>query len=456
MKRNLLQKTMLVSLSMMIIGMTAGFGTNKQVSASSDNQTGTERTLKVLYWNAEDFKKTYGDLFNEKYPNTTIEVVAPTGTSAITDYNVAIQKYSPDLVLLPPYDYKQMSKDKKLVDLETLIERDKYDTTTLYPGLVDELKRLGSGKLNGLSPRTDSYALLYNADLFKKYNVKVPSNGVTWEEILKLASKFPTTGDKNSRIWGLSSFGSSNLVMNIARTEGLTYIDPHTLKTTANTTAWKNAYRLSIEATKSGVLDEGISLSGKSYLESSPFIMGRSAMVVASISQLQSLQAAKSGVKNYKPFTLGIVAGPVDPKDRKSTANVFVSEIFAIPASASNVDAAWDFIKYFHGDDFANEYYKPKHTNNSIGAPLTRMVKEYSGYKLDAFYQLKPNLDSFITNYELMNKSANLELNFWSVLAKELPQVVNGKKTLDKATAAIQTQTQAVADKVAKVQKANK
>ncbi|WP_181155521.1 ABC transporter substrate-binding protein [Paenibacillus sp. 37] len=437
----------------MLIGISTVFSTGKQVFANSDNEADSTRTLKVLYWNEDDFKMTYGDLFSQKYPNVNIEVVTPGGMEAIRDYNGAIQKYSPDLVMLPPYQYQQMSKDKKLVDLEPLIKRDTYDTTTLYPGLLDELKEQGGGKLYGLSPKADSYALLYNADLFKKYNVKTPTDGMTWEEILNLAKKFPTKGDKNSRIWGLSSFGSSNLVMDIARTEGLTYLDPNTLKATANTTAWKNAYRLSSEATKSGVLDELISLSGKSYLESNSFIMGRSAMKVASISQLQSLQAAKNSVKNYKPFTLGIAAGPA-AKDRKSTGNVYIHEIFAIPAGASHVDAAWDFIKYFNGEEYANEYYKPKNSNNSIGAPLSRMIKEYSGYKLDAFYKLKPNLDSSITSYVLMNKSPNFELRFRSIVLKELTQVANGKKTLDKATAAIQSNTQAVADKLKKAQAA--
>ncbi|MGV2966982.1 ABC transporter substrate-binding protein [Paenibacillus sp. AGC30] len=453
MKHKVLQKAMLVSLSVMLMGISTVFSTGKQVSANSDNGADSTRTLKVLYWNENDFNMTYGDLFSQKYPNVNIEVVTPGGMEAIRDYNGAINKYSPDLVMLPPYQYQQMSKEKKLVDLEPLIKRDTYDTTALYPGLLDELKKQGGGKLYGLSPKADSYALLYNADLFKKYNVKTPTDGMTWEEILNLAKKFPTKGDKNSRIWGLSSTGSSNLVMDIARTEGLTYLDPNTLKATANTAAWKNAYRLSSEATKSGVLDEMISLSGKSYLESSSFIMGRSAMKVASISQLQSLQAAKKGVKNYKPFTLGIAAGPA-AKDRKSTGNVYINEIFAIPAGASHVDAAWDFIKYFNGDDYANEYYKPKNSNNSIGAPLSRMIKEYSGYKMDAFYKLKPNLDSSITSYVLMNKSPNFELRFRSIVLKELTQVVNGKKTLDKATAAIQSNTQAVADKLKKAQTA--
>ncbi len=454
MKKNILQKVMLTSLSVMFIGTSAGLGTGKQVSANPDSQADTKDTLKVLYWNADDFNRTYGEQFSKNYPDTDIEVFAPTGTGSITDYNSAIQKYSPDLVVLYPYDYQQLSKDKKLVDLEPLIKRDQYDMTTVYPGMLDELKKQGGGKLYGLSPKAESYALLYNVDLFDKYNVKVPSDGATWEEILKLASEFPTTGDKNTRIWGLSAFGSSNLVMDIARTEGLTYMDPGTLEVTANTTAWKNAYHLSVEATKSGVIDERISLSAKSYLESSPFIMGRSAMQVASISQLQSLQSAKNNVKNYKPFTLGIAAGPADSKDRKSTGYVFGSEILAIPAGASNVDTAWDFIKYFNGDDYANEYYKPNTSNNSIGAPLSRMIKEYSGYKLDAFYKLKPNFDSSITSYALMNKSPDLELDCWSFLSAELTQVVNGKKTLDEATAAIQSSIQSVVDKLAKAQKA--
>jgi len=447
-KYHVIQKVMFVSLSIMLLLMSAG----KQVYANSDSPSDTTSTLKVLYWNADEFKKTYGDLFNKQYPHTNIQVVTPTGDSAITDYKAAIQKYAPDLVLLSPYHYKQLSADKKLVDLDTLIKRDQYDTTTLYPGLLDELRKQGGGKLYGLSPNAGSYALLYNADLFKKYNVKVPADGITWEEIVNLAKKFPTKGDKNSRIWGLSSFGSGNLVMDIARTEGLTYIDPNTLKATANSKEWKKAYRLSSEATKSGVLDERISLSGKSYLQSSSFVMGRTAMTVASISQLKSLQAAKSSVNNYKPFTLGMAAGPAASKDRKSTGNVFVTDIFAIPAGAAHLDTAWDFIKYFNGDEYAEGYYK----RSSISTPLARMAQEYSGYKLDTFYALKPDLNSSIMSEALITKSPNVDSNFRSILDKELKQMINGKKTLEKTAAAIQSSTQAIADKVAKAKNSKK
>jgi multiple sugar transport system substrate-binding protein len=61
-KHNLLQKVMLTSLSVMLIGTSAGLGTGKQVSANSGSQADTKDTLKVLYWNADDFNRTYGDL----------------------------------------------------------------------------------------------------------------------------------------------------------------------------------------------------------------------------------------------------------------------------------------------------------------------------------------------------------------------------------------------------------
>ncbi|NGZ76545.1 extracellular solute-binding protein [Saccharibacillus alkalitolerans] len=403
----------------------------------------------MVFENKEAFQKQYGDFFSKKYPDTEFEVIAP-GYGA-PNYDKLIAKHSPDLIMLDPYNYQQMAKADKLTDLEPLMERDNYDTSKLYPGLTDELKKQGGGKLYGLSKSVQANAVLYNADLFKKYKVELPKDGMTWEEILKLARKFPTSGDKDSRIWGLSSFGSSNLAMQIARTEGLAPIDPATLKVTANTPEWKKAYNISIEATKAGVLDEGISLSAKSYLQSNPFVMGRSAMVISSVTQLKNLQAAKSGVKNYKPFTLGIAAGPADSGDRKSTGDFYTGDIFAIPAKASNVDGAWQFIEYFTGDEYAKQYYGTKSSNNI--ALLSRMVDEYAGYKVNAFYKLKPNLDQHLQAQALSIRSANLEWKFWTVLQKELMLAVNKKKTADQAAAAIQTQTQAAADKVAKASK---
>lgn len=405
-----------------------------------------KQTLKVVYSSEAAFDKDYGNAFSKKYPLTEFEVIAP--DYGKLDYDKLIAKHSPDLVMLDPYNYRQMAEGKKLKDLEPLMERDDYDTAALYPGLIDELKKQGGGELYGLSKSVQTNALFYNADLFEKYNVEPPKDGMTWEEVLKLARKFPTAGDKDSRIWGLSSFGSANLAMQIARTEGLSPIDPETLKVTSNTPAWKKAYDISIGATKSGVLDEKISLSAKNYLQSSPFVMGRSAMVVSSVTELKNLQAAKSSVKNYKPFTLGIAAGPADSEGRNSTGDFYTSDIFAVPAQASNVEGAWDFIEYVTGEEYAEAYYSAK-TPDNINL-LSRMVDEYAGYEADAFYRLKPNLDPYLKAHSVSLKSFALEANFWSILEQELKLAASNKKTADQAAAAVQSQAQAAADRLTK------
>ncbi|WP_172195930.1 ABC transporter substrate-binding protein [Saccharibacillus qingshengii] len=446
MKRSLLKKAAIGSLSLGLMWVSSGLPMNGTALAESSSQSETSETIKVVYGSEASFQKEYGEAFSKKFPNTEFEVISP-GAYGVTNYDQLIAKNSPDLIMLTPSDYQKLAKANKLTDLEPLMEQSDYDTASVYPGLIDELKKQGGGELYGLSKSVQAKALLYNADLFKKYNVELPKDGMTWEDILKLAAKFPTQGDKNSRIWGLSAFGSSNLAMDIARTEGLTPVDPETFKVTANTPIWKKIYNMAANATKSGALDERISLSAKSYLESSPFVTGRSAMTVSSITELKNLKAAQSS-KKIKPFTLGITAGPADSDDRKSTGDFYTSDILAIPAKASNVDGAWDFIEYVTGDEYAKAYYGGKSVNNI--SLLSRMVDEYAGYPVDAFYQLKPNLDAHLNAQALSLKSTEMETYFRSILGKEITLLADQKKTADQAAQAVQKQAQATADKLAK------
>lgn len=105
---------------------------------------------------------------------------------------------------------------------------------------------------------------------------------MTWEEILKLSAKFPTKGNKDTRIWGLH-YPLDNytyLINDIATSEGLTRYNPDTLKVTMNTAAWKRVFSMAITAIKSNTI-EG---SNKSGYDVDPFLMGRAAMTVSTTS----------------------------------------------------------------------------------------------------------------------------------------------------------------------------
>ena len=86
--------------------------------------------------------------------------------------------------------------------MDTYIEKDKYNLEGIYPGLIDMLKEIGGSKLYGLSPSFYGNAVLYNKDLFNKYGVDLPHDGMSWQDILDLARRFPTEGDEKTRVYG--------------------------------------------------------------------------------------------------------------------------------------------------------------------------------------------------------------------------------------------------------------
>lgn len=445
MNNNLLKKALIVSLSFILFVISAGFSLDPKVSANSNTKVDKKQTLKVMYTNKHFFD---ADLFQQQYPNTEIKEVKWDGTSDLKDF---IAKQSPDVIMLNTLEYKQLSKENQLAELGQFIKRDNYDTATIYPGLLDALKV--NGKLNGLSPIFETQSIFYNVDLFKKYNVPLPQDGMTWEEILKLAAKFPTGGSKDTRIWGLHYplDKYSYLIDNIADSEGLARYNSNTLKATINSANWKKVYSIATAAIKSNTI-EGSNVGGLGFSKD-PFIMGRAAMTVSSssIDYLGTVTADKAAIANYKPFTVKIVAGPADPKDRKINRNIILFSIMAIPAKSANKDLAWEFVKFYNGVDYAKSISELPLTNS-----LTRMdySKEYKGISLAAFYKLKPNLES--SRYLQPKGSPFNNSQYSMILQSEVKQVISNKKTLDKALVSIQTQVQKSIDDAVKKQKAKK
>lgn len=448
MRNTWLKKIVLLSMSTLLF---AG------CSSGPANKTEQPSSLKVMYMDERYFFQQYGDLFAMKHPNIDIQVVSTRsmyGNGEIKDYDKAfnefVEKEKPDIILLDPERYGKYAADGKLAELDTLIQRDKYNTETIYPALLELLKEKGGGKLYGLSPSFYGDAVFYNADLFKKYGIDLPKDGITWQELLDSARRFPTDGEEKTRIYGYGnrySLGASELVQSIASTEGLKYINQDTQKVTINTDSWKKAVKLAMDALDSKAIynpKDGGFQGGtmEEYYQSDLFLMGRMAITRGNASILQNIKEAKNALKNYKPFEIGIVAGPVDPAAPDKTRNVSIGEIFSIRANTENADAAWEFIKFINGDEFA----KVKSRTFSSGL-LSRMgyTKELDGISLEAFYKLSPDIGNNILSTE--DKIPNdFYMKFQPLLEKEIGLIVDKKKSIDEALKTIQDEGQAALD----------
>ncbi|WP_059048774.1 ABC transporter substrate-binding protein [Paenibacillus senegalimassiliensis] len=426
-------------------------------------------SLKVMFMDEGYFFQQYGDLFAMEKPNIEIEVVSTNSIyrdnpDGVTDYTKAleefIEKEQPDVVMLNTESYEKMASEGKLAELDTLIERDKYDTESIYPALMEILKDKGGGKLYGLSPTFYGNAIFYNADLFAKYGIEVPHDGMTWQEILDTARRFPTDGDKDTRVYGFgTNYGMTmdQLASNIASTQGLKFINTDTMKVTLNTDSWKQAYKLAMDAMDSqAIYNPGDDMfqggSMEDYYKSQLFMMGRMAMTVDGSYMLQSLKDAQNQVKDYQPFQLGAVAGPVDPADPETSRNIFFNDIFGIRANSPNADAAWEFIKFINGEKFAK--VKSRTMNGGL---LSRMnvTKEFNGMNLDVFYKLKPSLSNDRSeDYTKIPDAFNME--YYGILTREIQLAQDKKKSIDEALQTIESEAQALLDKAIKDEAAGK
>ncbi|RRJ67153.1 extracellular solute-binding protein [Paenibacillus oralis] len=358
--------TVFVVSCLLVVGCTSE---SKGPIEPKENQETT--TLKVIYHDSELFYKQYGDWFTTLNNQIQFEVLSDAdiykdmGDKTKEEvYAAFIREEQPDILILDAHQFKNQINDGILTELDSLSTRDNYNLDGFVPGLVDQLREIGGGGLYGLTPSFSSKAIFYNKDLFKKNGIELPSDGMSWYDIIELARRFPTEGDKQTRVYGYSGgdvyeapIDLVTLTDQMSRADGLSIVNTDKMQVTIDTDAWKKVIQTAIKADQSGAIfnsmDELFTRGTKEeFYDSQPFLMGRSAMHIGSVTSLALMDHFKNDLNNYVPFELGIAAGPVDPLDPTSTY-VTPGDIFAINIASVHQDAAWEFIKYVCGEDYA-------------------------------------------------------------------------------------------------------
>jgi len=425
-----------------------------------EDSSATPQSLKVMYYDEGGFFQEYGMLFSTLYPEIEITVVSTqsiyrnnTGENGEeVDYEKAkqdlIDKEKPDIVMLDMTEYEKMAQDGKLIDLESYIAKDKFDTAGLVPGMIDYMKQLGGGQLYGLPSGFSSQVLFYNKTLFDKFNIPYPTDSMTWNEVIQLARQFPTDGEKEDRIYGLKAGYNSNLsglAQMIANAEGLNYVNPATKTMTINSAGWKNAVQTAYDAIKSNALffedqnNMGWSGDYNDYLLRNPFTSNRVAMTIDGSYYIREMKEAmeyysKEEGKVVKDWD--IVTIPVSPQMPDQSTSAYYNNIFSITKDSTNADAAWKFISYISGEEHAR--VKSKLTYNNGFSIHTKYIKDEEGHNYAAFYKLKPAKPTM--DYKEMEKlPKQFSMMFYTYLDEEFKAVQDGNKSPDDALAALQT-----------------
>jgi len=437
--------------AMLAIALALAACSSGDGNRNADNEAAT---IKVMYWNEQSFQQDYGMLFYAMHPHIDVEVIT---TNKIRmnegdDYNekldAFIREEKPDILMLSQDMYEKYAADGRLVSLEPFITRDKVDLEGFVPGLIDLMREKGGGELYGLSPSFSSQAVYYNKDLFDRFNIEYPTDKMSWEELFNLAARFPTDGSDEDRIWGLSlgySADLHDLGMRIGTSLGLRMGNPADMRISLDTDSWIRVYEMALSAMKSGsIYQEGrTSFSGsyEEFLLQDPFISGKAAMAFSGAYLMQQICEAADIVPDKAVKNWDLVTVPVDPSNPDYTNDNPFHNIFAINADSANRDAAWAFIRYIHGDEYAR--VRSKTVTGSFPV-RTQYIRDEEGRNMAAFYALKPSgADPYAGMEDLPDDFFG---QYYSIGAEEMEAVMNDAKTVAEALASMQTRLQAVVD----------
>ncbi|GAA3411173.1 ABC transporter substrate-binding protein [Paenibacillus hodogayensis] len=169
-----------------------------------------------------------------KYPHITITMMRNNkGNEGLS--NLISSGSFPDLIFTT---YPQIKINRELgtaQDLNDMIQKFKMDTGKFDPAALQTSKIYGnSDHLFALPFSLNFLATFYNKDLFDKFGVAYPKEGITWDEAIQLSKSFDRTLE-NISYRGLMTNGASDLSTQLS----LPYVNAGTNKAQLTTDGWK-------------------------------------------------------------------------------------------------------------------------------------------------------------------------------------------------------------------------
>lgn len=150
------------------------------------------------------FEGRFGEQIRKKFSNYTIHFLE----SATNKDNqlVTVLAANPTIdILFASYGatYTNLINHNLQTDISDLIKKYNYDINQFQPAPIEVARQIGNGKIYGLPWLNGGFAFLYNKDIFDKFGVDYPTDGMTWDEVYDLA-KTMTRKDGDVNYYGLT------------------------------------------------------------------------------------------------------------------------------------------------------------------------------------------------------------------------------------------------------------
>ncbi|CAG7658964.1 ABC transporter substrate-binding protein [Paenibacillus allorhizosphaerae] len=418
----------------MVLGLTACGSEpvveKKAVSDASKQQESKQDPVTLKLYTYQNF--TNEEMFNDyiveplkkKYPYITVQLIrSQAGGMTIPDMLAAGD--TPDLINGWQAEIKTLENYHLVGDMAPLVKQNNLDLGRFEPVAIDAVKALSDkGELYGIPYNQQFNALYYNKDIFDKFGVPYPKDGMTWEEAIELGKKV-SHQENGIQYRGLAyehiSRLSSSLSPNI--------VDPKTQKANVNNDAWRKVFQLgkdiiSIPNNMPPKVDAG---------DTDAFWKTKTIAMYATINMLESTKDTME-----KGLNLGVAQYP-SYKELPNTYGYLDAHFIVVTPQSKNKDAAMKVVEVMTSDEvqlkIARKYGKTSPLKNpemkkQLAADMTHM----KGIDLQPIFKSKPAAGMNFSKYyvESRKKLMSEYLNFANGSADMNTALRNAEEAINK------------------------
>lgn len=189
----------------------------------------------------ESFNELYGDAIRKKYPHFKLTYIQRSGGTSIDDYMSTLLMGNQidinfDSIGNIP---SSLMKNELQYDMSELITKHKLDLSQYEQSAVDGMREIGGKGIYGLPVFNVNRLLFYNKDLFDKFGLPYPTDGMSWEQANELGRQM-TRVDSGVQYVGLASSKEHQIRMNAL---SVPLLDPATNKPTIRSDErWRSVF----------------------------------------------------------------------------------------------------------------------------------------------------------------------------------------------------------------------
>ncbi|MCC2684940.1 MAG: transporter substrate-binding protein [Paenibacillaceae bacterium] len=220
-------------------GDSAGADSGKQTAAPSVSTAPVTLTFyaHVAELDEDMYQKYIADPVKKEHPNITLENLGKGGVNKLGE--LVASGTIPDIIFSGSDNFPSLKNVAIDEDLSGLLKKFNVDISTFAPDAIKTLKDANEGRLTALPFSRNSAATFYNKDIFDKFGVKYPTNGMTWDQIIEIGRKLTQKADGVQYIGWEPGFPDAN-----AESFVQPFVDPKTKKALVDTPVYQKVFAM--------------------------------------------------------------------------------------------------------------------------------------------------------------------------------------------------------------------